>query len=191
MKFATASTAPFAPSQIPIDLANPASRSACVTIPAGFVKQYSQALGLSRSTCSAYPRMAGMLRRPIAKPPGPGRLLPKDAVAQRDPLVEDATLLPADPDGGHDVVGAVEGFRGVRRGSDLDGSARLLGLVANERCEQLEPLGIDVHQPQLVETDPLGATQSRGSKERRADTDPDENEFHGAEMALVRGRCMA
>ena len=160
-------------------------------MPAGLVKQYSQALGLRRSTCSAYPRMAGMLRRPIAKPPGPGRLLPEDAVTQRDPLVEDATLFPADPDGRHDVVGAVEGLRRHRsRFGVLTAVPGLPGLVLEQAPRTARAARRSMSISHSSSSTILSrATERRGGEERRANTDTDEDELHtGGQLSPWRAR---
>ena len=87
----------------------PASISACVTIPIGFVKSTIQAPGAPRSAVSsASSSTTGTVRSAFANPAGAGRLLADAAEARRDRLVPVARRLPPDAELDDHEIGAVD-----------------------------------------------------------------------------------
>ena len=87
----------------------PASSSARVTIPTGFVKSTIQAPSAARSrTRSAISSTTGTVRSALREPARAGRLLADAAARERDGLVGEARGLAADADLDQHEVGAVE-----------------------------------------------------------------------------------
>src|SRR3954453_7452253 len=99
-------------------------------------------------------------------------------VTQRDPLVEHAAVLLANSDRCNDVVSTVKGTLGVRCGDDANIAAGTLCLVFRDRREQVESLGVDIDEPQLVESDAVRATQCRGREQWRPGTSTDQRQLH-------------
>ena len=99
----------------------------------------------------------------------PGRLLPEDAVAQRDALIHHARGDSAYTKGGDDEISA--GQRGARVGGAADPeprrlpclgrSRRLLLLSLRQLADDVEPIGIHVHQRQLGQAEALPPPQHR------------------------------
>ena len=87
----------------------PASLSAWVTIPTGFVKSTIHASRAARrSAASARSRMTGIVRSAFMKPPGPVVSWPTQPKRAGDRLVAEPGRLAADAELDHDEIGAVE-----------------------------------------------------------------------------------
>ena len=84
---------------------------------------------------------------------GSGRLLAEAARVEGDPLVGDPAGEPADAHRGEDEVAAVERLVEVGRRADLDvpGPVRRVGLLLEGAPEDLEPVGVDVVERDLVD----------------------------------------
>ena len=134
----------------------PASSSAWVTIPTGFVKSTIQASGAARrSTCSASSRTTGTVRRAFAKPPAPVVSWPTQPNRSGGRLVAQAGRLAAHPELDHDEVRAVDRGVAVGRGHEPAAPAAVVEHPAGEAADDVEPLGVDVEQRELVHAEAL------------------------------------
>ena len=139
----------------------PASSSARVTMPTGFVKSTIQAPSAARSrTRSAISSTTGTVRIAFAKPAGAGRLLPDAAAGERHGLVREARRLAADPDLEQHEVGAVD--RAVEVAGELELAAEALPLEhpRGQAADDVAPLGVDVVQRRARDVEPSRSRES-------------------------------
>ena len=150
-------------------------------MPAGLVKLMIQAPG-ARGPLGELDHGRDRAQRE-ADAAGADRLLSEHALAQRDALVDRATLEAADADGEEDEAGALERVVEVGRGAERHAIAVLGGLALQHLGDPLQPLGVDVVQHDLVER---AALEQRAVDERDAEPSaPDDRELHAGRISAI------
>ena len=134
----------------------PASSSARVTIPTGFVKSTIQAPGrgqLAHALGDLEHDRHGAHR--LREAAGAGRLLADAAARERHGLVVQPRRLPADADLDEHEVGAVErAVEVVGRPRAAPRSPARSSIRARQPADDLAPLGVDVVQHELAHVEP-------------------------------------
>ena len=136
----------------------PWSASACVTSPAGFVKSSSHAPSApSLAVSAAMSSTTGTVRSALANPPAPvvswprqpnlGGIVSSSSRAASPPTRSCTRTNPAPSIGGLAIAGQLE----------PPGEAAVVHDAAREAADDVEPLGVDVVQPELREAQQLGA----------------------------------
>ena len=104
-------------------------------------------------------RTTGTVRSAFANPPAPTVSWPIEPEPRRQRLVAEARGLAADAQLDEDEVGAVDGGVAIRRPDEPARPALPAEHPLGEPADDLEPLGVDVEQGELVDRQAVGAAR--------------------------------
>ncbi len=164
---------------------------ASVTIPAGFVKLISHACGARSAITCATRTISGIVRSAKQMPPGPGRLLTEDAEAERDLLVDHATLELTDAHRAEDEVRAVDPVPQVGGAPEGQRPAALGRQPFQDGHDALQARGVDVVQDDLGDAEDFRLVEQRSVDEWYAEAaSADDAELHASCTSMLE-RAMA